>query len=241
MRINKIETISTLDLENTKLNAQIALCDEQEQTMLNVSCSELGLTGEGYNAIESRIQTRPLIIRTHSFAYEAIRSANISNSNLLSGLPDSMTAGVLDTDECDTEIEKIKQQIGRLNSAWDSLVSQAQISSESCHRISPATTISTINNTYSGLISAKEEMLRHWEGVKEAAFRYNTASSHMYTNAKDFVNRILSQASSAVEGCIANGSYDSSAYENLVSDLTIYRVRHARPYLTPEELAIMTA
>jgi len=204
VRIKILETISILTEENQRLRHQAALGTRQEQTMLSVSCRDLGLSGEAYATLEQRIKMRPLIIQTHYFAYERIRFANEKNIEALSALPNSITYGVLDTYECDDEILKAKRSIGWIFQARDDQIRSVTQASQSCHGEyqSPNTTIATIKSTYAYLIDTQEEIIRHWEQIKQKAYDYYDLSSHIYSEAKDYVDLILKQSTTAVLGCM---------------------------------------
>lgn len=244
MRIDKTTTRETLSSENAALESQIAECARQEQTMANVSIEDAALFGMSYEVLEARIHKRPLLIQMHSFAYEAIKAANSRNIDLLSGLPDSTTPGVLSTEECDEEISKLNDARDRLQAAWSVQLYKAQSGGSSdanSNIFSWTNTINNINATYSGLVSTNETLIRHWEEVKQAAYDYDKASAGLYTDAKDYIDQVLSKSSEAIYGCIATGGYGGSAYDALLSNYADYRVKIAKPYLNDDELAALKA
>ena len=221
LKINKDVTIQALEAENSRLEEQITSCTNQALAMSNVSCSDLGLKGKSYEAISNRINTRPLIIQTHSLAYEAIKAANITNAALLEALPDSPgTPGVLDTDECDREIENLRTDRANLESIRDELVEEARAAfpKDSLElpvtRLESHSIIQTIRNEYAGLIEVKEEWIAYWESVIEQAYQYKSASSTVYANAKEFVTAALNDSTANVRSCMETGAY-SAEYQKL--------------------------
>ncbi|MCL2530254.1 MAG: hypothetical protein FWE41_08030 [Coriobacteriia bacterium] len=75
MRIEKTVAIEALTAENANLDAQMASCVTQQETMQSTSCEEFGLSSAAYKAIDDRMQTRPLIISAHYLAYDSIKNS----------------------------------------------------------------------------------------------------------------------------------------------------------------------
>jgi len=240
MRIQKAATFFALNTENIGLTHQMQLCQNQERTMSHTSCSAYGLKGNAAKALEQRIQMRQLVIRTHYYAYESIQEANSKNIAMLSALPDSITPGVLDTEECADEINKAQQAI------WDLTYSRdEQIDRLSQPKAIPDTQYTQQNiyatiNYYNSLIAPYEERIQDYRNRQDKAYAYAAASQDIYAQAQGYINGILKQSTSAVNNCIATGHYDKATYKNLLKGINDFKIKEATPYLTPDELLAYT-
>ena len=239
MRILKAEAISTLTEENARLTNQMQLCESQERTMLSVSAQEMGLLGEAWSAVEQRIHMRPLVIRTHYFAYAAIKEGNLTHIRALSALPDSTTPGVLDTEECEREIERQKSNIAEFENTCSSLINKVTQHSVDYGESGPWATINQITSHYGTLIAACKTIIQEFENIKDAADTFSDQSYRFYVDAQCYVFDILAQSTSAVQSCIATGTYDASLCRTLTEGINEVRIDLARPYLTEEELAAL--
>lgn len=258
IKIEKTVTIDSLIAENASLATQIELCNSQEQAILSVSTEEAELSGVSYETIEERIHKRPFILNAHAFAYNEILDANMANIILLTTLPNSLTPGVLDTEECDQKISELEalKTIARSRSFSPqysippTTVEEPTTPSDLPYRCSdgnnytpklsyatPSERESAVKAYYAGLIATYDREIEHWEGVKEAANQYNELSKNLYVDAKNCIDQVLSTSTDAVNGCIANGEYGEAAFSTLLSNLVDYRVNLAKPYLNDDELA----
>lgn len=244
MRIDIEAARSQLASENAGLAEQMASAARQRDTMSSTSCSAHGLAGAAFEAMDARIRMRALVLDAHFLAFESIRSANTENLGLVSALPSSLTNGVLDTAECDDEIARLKELIRQQEIRRGSLYNL--ISRASDDSFGPPLENALMNDIHSNtqaVIDAHEDEIRMWEEKKRAAYDYSAQSGTLYDDARDYAGRILAQATSAVAGCIRNGSYDENACGRLAGSLRLAAMREylEEGRLTEEEVAALRA
>ena len=232
MRIYKSDAIIQLYAENGKLDNQIALARNQEQVMAKASTTALGLYGNAYKAIEQRINMRAMALHAHTHTYEALKDANTKNCAMLTALPTSLTPGVLDTDECDSEIDWWISEINQLESELLSLTSLVVIDTDASVDTSAST-----SNYYATSIDHAWWCVDQWEKKKQAAYDYSSESSSLYDNVQNIIEVFLDPSSFTIENCILKGNYDSDA----LSRLLYLRLGDMREYLTDDEYAAIMA
>ena len=205
--IRTATTIIGLDEENLQLDSQISSCESQAQYMQSVSCASLGLKAGTFEEINNRMIMRSFIIRTHSLAYEAIKSANIANLDLLDALPDSPgTPGVLDCNHCEKKIESLKLEIANLEKARDILIDLLKKKTSGGFATDWLITLA-VESQYSDLITAKGDEIAYLESLIEKANQYDRDSSSTYSNAQKLIRDALHDSTTAIKECIKNGYY----------------------------------
>ncbi len=230
MRIEITKAREEINQETSRLGAQIASAEKQGSIMASISCRDAGLKGEGFEAVEKRIQMRPLILSAHQLAYEAIKEANNRNTKLLDALPFS-SPGVLDTYECEVEIqrwERYQQQ----DQFWANrylvlyLAEEGHDFRSQLHR----------NYTYyRDRATASEKQVALWRDNQQKALIYQSESAGVYDSSAQLMSSVLAQSTSAAKSCIQRGGYGTDDFTMLRDGIIELRLKQVKEYLTEEE------
>ena len=217
MRIDKPVAMGVLSAEISRLTVQTAACNAQFASVVAIETP--GLAGFAAQEFRANVRRYSVVLLTHSYLYQAIRTADQQNLALVAALP-TTNGLVLDTNVAQARIDAAETEIARLRAEKERVVNEAiqinnaiNVAAKLVAPVLPVPVkpicIEAIDAYYDALITVQFTIIEYYRMILARAEQYASQSMAIY-RAIDL--NAIERTSAIMSNLISQGIWGSMSW-----------------------------